>query len=300
VPKTSERAAAAHPCMDLLRRLPLPPATKLLLVVNVAVFAVNALLLGALSEPQHGAWFAFSWPALLDGYGLGLLRVLTYQFTHAFDSPQHLLFNMLALWVFAPIAESRLGRIGTVRLYLWAGLAGAVGHLAVASVQGLTAVPLVGASGACYGMMLYAACVAPQMRIVFVIVQMPLWGLAALLTALGAYSMFVELATGYGGGVAHSAHLGGALLGLAAHRLGLFVGHGDHAGAATPGRTGTFARVAASWRQRRAAAVRRRADAYELELDAILAKVKADGLSALTAAERRFLEQQSTRARRGS
>jgi membrane associated rhomboid family serine protease len=285
--------------MDLLRRLPLPlpPATKLLLLVNVAVFFVNAVLFGRLSDPQRGAWLAFSWPGLFDGYGLGFVRVLSYQFTHSFGDPLHLLFNMIALWVFGPLAESRLGPGGTVRLYLWAGLAGAVGHLVVASVQGLASVPLVGASGACYGMMLYAACVAPRATIVFVIVHMPLWGLAALLCALGAYSTFVELAAGYGSGVSHSAHLGGAALGFAAHRRGWFVDWRAAAGAARPG---LLARIAAAARHRRAVAARARGVERELRLDAILAKVKAQGIGALTAGERRFLERTSARSRGGS
>ena len=283
--------------MNILRRIPLPPATRLLFVINVAVFALNAVLLGRLSEPARGAWFAFSWPGLFDGYGLGFLRVLTYQFTHAFAPVTHVLFNMIALWVFGPMAESRLGHTGTIRLYLWAGLAGAIGHLLVSALQGTTAVVLVGASGACYGLMVYAACVAPHATIVFFIVRIPLWGLAALLCGIGVYSMFTELASGYGDRVSHSAHLGGAALGFVAHRRGWFVDWRELAGHERPG---PFARLVAGWRSRRAAAARQRDHARELQLDEILAKVKERGLGALSPDERRFLERVSERTRRGS
>jgi membrane associated rhomboid family serine protease len=262
------------------------------LLANVAVFVANALLLGRLSDPGVGAWFAFSWPGLLEGYGIGLLRVVTYQFTHSFSDVMHVLMNMLALWVFGPMAESRLGRTGTIRLYLWSGLAGAIGHLLVSSLQGYSAVPLVGASGACYGLMVYAACVLPRATIVFVIVQMPLALLAALLTGIGAYSMFVELAAGYGGGVSHSAHLGGAALGFCAHRLGWF-----HEPGASPERPGPLTRLLATWRHRRSVRAHTAETAMELQLDAILAKVKTQGLGALRADERRFLERVSARAR---
>lgn len=274
--------------------LPLPAATAALLLVNLAVFVANTLLFGRLSDPRGGAWFAFSWPGLLEGYGLGSLRVLTYQFTHSFTDVMHVLMNMLALWVFGPMAEARLGQAGTVRLYLWAGLAGAIGHLLVASLQGYAAVPLVGASGACYGLMVYAACVAPQATIVFFVVQLPLWGLAALLTGIGVYATFIELATGYGGGVSHSAHLGGAALGFAAHRLGWFAESADASGRV---RTGCLVRWLAAWRQQRQQQVLRAAAAQELRLDAILAKVKATGLGSLGADERRFLECASERSR---
>lgn len=269
-------------------RLPLPPATAALFVANVAVFVLNMLLLGRLSDPAGGAWFAFSWPGLFDGYGLGFVRLLTYQFTHAFAEPMHVLMNMIALWLFGPMAEERLGRTGTVRLYVWAGLAGAIGHLLVATVQGATAVPLVGASGACYGLLVYAACVAPQQRIVFVIVMMPLWGLATLLCGLGAYSLFVELATGYPNGVSHSAHLGGAALGLAAFRAGWFRDWRDDARGG-----GWLHRLTGAWRRRGAERAARVAAAREHQLDTILAKVKAEGLGALRADERRFLERVS-------
>jgi membrane associated rhomboid family serine protease len=279
-------------------RLPLPPATRTLFLANLAVFFANALLLGRLSDPPKGAWFAFSWPALWEGYGLGLLRVVTYQFTHSFADVMHLLTNMLALWVFGPMAESRLGPRGTLRLYLVGGTVGALGHLGMAALQGSAGVSLVGASGACYALMLYAACVAPHATIVFMIVQMPLWALAALLVGIGVYSTFVELAAGYGGGVSHSAHLGGAALGFAAYRLGWFV---DWQGIAGEDRPWPWQRWLQVWRARRAARSQQSADAEELQLDAILAKVKAQGLTSLSPAERRFLEQQSARkANRGS
>lgn len=279
--------------------LPLPKATRALFWLNVAVFAVNALLLGRLSERTAdggGAWLAFSWPGLLDGYGLGALRVLTYQFAHAFSDPLHLLMNMVALWVFGPLAEARLGAPGTVRLYLWGGFAGALGHIATCALQGHLGVSLVGASGACYAFLVYAACQAPRATIVFFIVQMPLWGLAALLVGLAAYTTFVEFASGYSGGVSHSAHLGGALLGFVAHRRSWFVDWLDVAGQA---RAGPFTRLRAALRRRRAARVSAHVAATELQLDAILAKVKAEGLGALNTDERRFLERMSARSRPG-
>lgn len=276
-------------------RLPLPPATRALFLANVAVFVANALLFGRLSDPGRGAWFAFSWDGMWAGYGIGALRVVTYQFTHSFADVMHLLTNLLALWVFGPIAESRLGSVGTGKLYLACGACGAIGHLAAAAAIGAPHAALVGASGACYGLMLYAACVAPHATIVFFIVQMPLWALAALLVGIGVYSMFVELAVGYGGGVAHSAHLGGAALGYAAWRLRWFVGWRELAGGEAQW---PWQRWAVAWRRRSAARQQAAAAAAAGRLDAILEKVKSAGLAALTPEERRFLELESERSRK--
>lgn len=268
------------------------PAIKLLLLANLAVFAANALLLGRLSDPGAGSdgfWFAFSWSSLLEGHGLGLLRAVSYQFTHSFRDPMHLLMNMLVLFFFGTMAEQRLGPVGTVRLYLWGGLAGALLHLGVSSLQGQADVPLVGASGACYAFLLYATCMAPRSMVILVIFPVPLWGLAALLVGVAAYSTFVEFATGFSGGVSHGAHLGGAMLGALAHRAQWFVDRGA--------RDGFFAGLIARWRTQRGRRQRRAAAARELQLDEVLAKVKAHGLGSLTRAERQFLERMSQRTR---
>lgn len=280
--------------------LPLPPATKTLFLINVAVFVANlvSLILGRWIDALSGGlgtWTAFSWPGLLDGYGLGLLRVVTYQFTHSID-PMHLVGNMISLWVFGPMAEARLGRLGAYRLYLWGGTVGAIGFVLAAAAGGYLSAPLVGASGACYALMVYAACLQPQATIVFFVVQMPLWVLASLFCALGAYSQLVELATGVGGGgVAHSAHLGGALLGWLAFRRGWFVDHAGEGGE----RPDFFTALIGRWRARRAARQQQAADEREQNLDAILAKVKATGIGSLTAAERRFLETISAQKSQG-
>ncbi len=273
-------------------RLPLPTrAIRGLLVANALVFVANALLLGRLSDPRPGggAWFACSWDRLFEGYGLGLVRFGTYQFTHAFADPLHFLLNALVLWFFGPMVEERLGARNTVRFYLLGGLVGALLHLGIAALQGEANVPLVGASGACYAFLLYAACVAPRAQVILFVIPLPLWGLAALLVGIGVYSTFVEFATGFAGGTAHGAHLGGAAFGALAFWRGFGTGREG---------SGWWAAFA-----RRAAAARAVAEQQQQEaLDAVLAKVKAQGLPSLTKAERRLLARASAAAaaRRGS
>lgn len=273
--------------------LPLPPATKTLFLINVAVFVANLLLVGRLSAPTQGDggfWFAFSWPGILEGYGLGALRVITYQFTHSFEDVMHIVFNMVCVWFFGPMCEARLGRGGMYRLYLWGGTIGAAGFLATAAIGGSLGTHLVGASGACYGLLVYAACIEPRAVVVFIVVRMELWLLASLLCFVGVYSTYVELVRGPGSMVAHSAHLGGALLGWLAFRFGWFVDYADFAGRERPGfLAGLLARV----RSARARRQQQAAEQLDLQLDTILAKVKEHGLGSLTPAERRFLERVS-------
>ncbi|MFN3245026.1 MAG: rhomboid family intramembrane serine protease [Planctomycetota bacterium] len=272
-------------------RFPSPtPAIRHLLIANAIVFAANAILLGRLSshvEGGGGHWLAFSWGLALDGYGLGVLRLVSYQFTHSFADPWHFLGNMMVLFFMGTIAEPRLGYRGTLKLYLIGGAAGALLHLALASVQGYADVPLVGASGACYAFLVYAACRMPN-ALVFNL--FPLWILAAVLVFIGACATFVEFATGYGSGVSHSAHLGGAAIGFLAFRKNLFVDWADHAGGQ---RRGLLAGMLDNLRRRQDRARADAAQQQEHRLDDILAKVKQDGIGSLSSHERRFLDKVS-------
>ena len=275
----------------------LTPAIKHLLILNAAIFGLNLLLMGRLSAPSGGGsmgdaapggfWFAFSWGLGLEGYGLGFLRLLTYQFTHSFTDAWHFLGNMMVLFFMGTLAEPRLGYRGTIKLYLVGGVAGAVLHLCLAAVQGYANVPLVGASGACYAFTVYAACRHPN-ALVFNIV--PLWILAAVLVFVAFYQTFVEFAGGFGSGVSHSAHLGGASIGFLAFKANWFIDWQDHAGHVRPSWWGTqMQRIQA----RRAEREQHHAQAQQQQLDDILAKVKSDGLASLSSSERSFLERVS-------
>ena len=266
------------------------------MIVNAIVFGLNAILLGRLSAPAtdgaSGFWFAFSWDLGLEGFGLGFLRLVTYQFTHSFTDAWHFFGNMMVLYFMGTIAEARLGYRGTIKLYLIGGICGALLHLVLAAVQGYQNVPLVGASGACYSFLVYAACRYPN-ALVFNFI--PLWALAGVLVFVAFYQTFIGLAGGFGGGVAHSAHLGGAVLGFFAFRQNLFVDWGEHSGQARPG---WIAGILQGFKQKRAQRDYEKAQAQQLQMDQILAKVKAEGLASLAPAERKFLEQASKHAQK--
>lgn len=277
-------------------RLPqLTPAIKHLMIVNAIVFGLNAILFGRLSAPAGdvagGFWFAFSWDLATDGYGLGLLRLISYQFTHSFTDAWHFFGNMMVLYFMGTLAEPRLGYRGTIKLYLVGGICGALMHLGLAVLQGYHNVPLVGASGACYSFLVYAACRYPNAMVFNFI---PLWALTGVLVFVAFYQTFIGLAGGFSGGVAHSAHLGGAILGFFAFRKNLFVDWaGDYGN-----RPGFLSGMMQNVKQ---AKVRRQAEAQQaqdLQMDEILAKVKAEGLSSLTAGERKFLEKASKQAQK--
>ena len=121
----------------------------------------------------------------------------TYMFLHG--SMGHIFFNMLSLWVFGPPLEARLGGRRFLILYVISGLAGALLSLATPYA------PIIGASGAVYGVMLGFAWFWPRQ-------QLMLWGVVGvearwLILAFTVISLVG--ATGGQGGIAHFAHLGG-------------------------------------------------------------------------------------------
>jgi membrane associated rhomboid family serine protease len=266
----------------------LTPAVKRLLLVNVAVFLGNAVFTGSLID-----WFGFSWTAMWEGYGLGMLRILSYQFVHDWQGIGHIFFNMLSLYFFGTMAERSLGYLGIYKLYLVGGAVGGLVHLLLSLAGGYESATLIGASGACYAFIVYAAFMAPRQMVILLIFPVPLGWLAFGLVFIGLYQTYVEFVSGSGGGVSHGAHLGGALMGGLAYKLMWFrdyttYGHGE----------GLIARWRNVLRER---GRRRQADRErqsQAEVDRILEKVAKSGLGSLTAAERRVLDRRSEKLRR--
>ncbi|MBY0113172.1 MAG: rhomboid family intramembrane serine protease [Phycisphaerales bacterium] len=108
----------------------------ILILFNVAVFCLCAALTGF--EARE-----FGWVTKTFGLGRGATdwwRWVTYAFVHA--DLWHILGNMLFLWVFGPVIEDRLGRIGYLFFFLAGAAAAGAAHLAASPVS------VVGASGA--------------------------------------------------------------------------------------------------------------------------------------------------------
>jgi membrane associated rhomboid family serine protease len=129
--------------------------------------------------------------------------LVTYMFLHG--SIFHIAFNMLALYIFGPRVEERIGSGNFIALYLLSGVGGAL--LSFVPPQA----PTLGASGAIMGVMLAYAMYWPHERFLFWgIVPVQAWFLVAAYVA-----MDVSGAGGFGGaGIAHFAHLGGFITGF--------------------------------------------------------------------------------------
>jgi membrane associated rhomboid family serine protease len=207
--------------------------TTWLIVANVAVFVLDGLLRRA-SHPAIDPDLLYDPAAvryLRDLFTMGPLerwgyfstdaaithgqvwRFLSFQFLHA--SPTHLLFNMIGMYLFGPIAEAHFGSRRYLAFYLLCGLAGAATYLLLSAAGVLRSgpdTPLVGASAGIFGLLVAAAMIAPHVEIwIYFAIPITVRTLAFISIGMAAYAVFLAgpAASNAGG---EAAHLGGGAL----------------------------------------------------------------------------------------
>lgn len=148
--------------------------------------------------------------------GLGWGSIFTSMFMHG--SWEHLLGNMLFLWVFGNNIEDSMGHFRFVVFYFACGIAAALAHIFLSPAS---PIPAMGASGAISGVMGAYIVLYPRVRVRTWIPPFFLVDLKAVF--LLAYWFLIQLATGvftFGpeageqGGVAVWAHVGGFVAGV--------------------------------------------------------------------------------------
>ena len=259
------------------------PMVKRLLVANTVVFAIVLLLPSAIVLD----WLAFQ-PARIV---FRPWAPLTYMFVHG--SLGHLFFNMLMLFFFGPPLEGRWGELEFLKFYLICGLGGAALSFIFLPVS------IVGASGALYGVMIAFALNWPKAPIyvfgIFPVEARYLVGFMALVALLSA----TDSATG--SNVAHLAHLGGLITGWiylkADFRTTAAIGSVRRAAtkrrrlAIVPGDESEDEAVTSSSRP-----VKEDSALYD-RVDAVLDKISAKGITALTPDELELLDEVSRKHR---
>ncbi len=133
---------------------------------------------------------------------LKLWQFVTYMFLHANFS--HIFFNMWGLYLFGSTILPIMGSTRFLQLYFLSGLSGAgLWVLLNWSSQ----VPIVGASGAVFGVMMAAAMLNPHMRVQLLFPPIPMY-MKTLIMIYAAIEIVSEFSSSRGG-IAHLAHLGG-------------------------------------------------------------------------------------------
>ncbi len=197
----------------------IPRITRNLLLANIAVFTLQ-LLLSDQTSLVLTQYFAL-WPlgpavhgVTPDGHmihpGFQLWQLVTYAFMHGGFT--HILFNMVALYMFGGTIEHTFGARNFIVYYFVCAVVAALAQLLVVRYVTHGFYPTIGASGAIFGLLLAFGMLYPQEKVmlIFLPVPLPAWlfvsGYAIVELVLGI--------TGTAAGVAHFAHLGGMVAGM--------------------------------------------------------------------------------------
>jgi membrane associated rhomboid family serine protease len=190
---------------------PLSPAIKALVIVNVAMFVVSAF------APSITTALGLTPADVLHGQ---IWQVVTYMFLHG--TIGHILFNMLALWMFGTELERMWGTPLFLRYYFATGIAAAASTILFAMVPAAITARLyysvtIGASGAIYGLLLAYGLTFPNRPIyVYFVFPIPAKYFVMIMGAIALMSSIGDP----GGGIAHITHLGGLVAGYALLRGG--------------------------------------------------------------------------------
>jgi membrane associated rhomboid family serine protease len=182
------------------------PVNKALMIVCGGVWVIQFILGPVLHKLDLSPWLGLVPVAVVHGW---VWQLVTYMFLHAPAGISHILFNLLAMWMFGGDIERHWGGRKFLTYWLVCGIGAGVCVTAFGAPRGVTT-PTVGASGAIYGLILAYGTIFAERRI--------LWNLLFPIKARTFAWIFFAIAfvssvTQPGDGVSHLAHLGGMVVG---------------------------------------------------------------------------------------
>jgi membrane associated rhomboid family serine protease len=177
---------------------PIPKTTRNLMIALAVIFVLEQL-------PKIGEWlgaYGMLWP--IRDPNFGPWQLLTYAFLHYDIS--HLFFNLLGLFMFGMELDRLWGWKRYLQLLAASAIMGGLVHLALGFLLPNQTGPLLGVSGAVFGLLMAQAMMFPHRPILFFMV-LPMETRTAVML-FGAIELMLGVSHD---GVAHFAHLGGML-----------------------------------------------------------------------------------------
>jgi membrane associated rhomboid family serine protease len=191
--------------------LDLSPVVKILLIINVAMFVLTEFI-----APNLASLFCVYYPTSED---FQPFQILTHMFMH--HGIGHIFFNMFCLATFGPVIEAVWREQKFLFYYLFCGF----GALALQfganyweiqngglPLEQAEMIRLAGASGCLYGVMVAFAMLYPEQKIGMMFIPVYFPAKYAVPVIVGV-DLFLGISN-YQTGVAHFAHLGGAISGF--------------------------------------------------------------------------------------
>ena len=219
----------------------LTETVKHLLIVNVLFFIATSIYGDTMYE-----WFALWFP---KNENFELWQIITHMFMHA--NFTHLFFNMFTLWMFGKTLENKWGAKRFLTYYLITGFGAALIYVGYIQFQintissnidletyntiinkgndllnnnqnfidplfgklnSLVNIPMLGASGAVYGLLLAFGIIFPN-SIIYLYMAIPI-KTKYFVAGIGCLALFNGIGNNPGDNVAHFAHLGGMIFGI--------------------------------------------------------------------------------------
>lgn len=188
--------------------------TYILIFLCIAVFVWENIY-----TYQYGADAAAK---LMSDYGLSLENILdgrwysifTSMFLHA--GSEHLILNLLALFFFGRVVEEEFGWKKTLLIFILSGIVGNIFYLG-ASFFGMmpASIPVIGASGAIFGVMGTAMLTKPFHMIFYpYLIPVPLVIVAVLYALYNITDFILVLALAKESSIAYISHIGGLITGM--------------------------------------------------------------------------------------
>lgn len=202
--------------MNSIHVTPLTPVVKKLVIAMVAVWLVVQIFADRFFHLNISNYFILHPDQVIAKFWLW--QLVTYMFFHAL-SPFHLFFNLMMLWFMGSELEKHWGAKFFATFFFVTGTGAAILYClgvalyaAITGAQGPLIIPVMGASGALFGLFVAYGIIFSE-RVVYILAVIPIKAkyLSMIIAAVELSSL---LTTGFAGGeVAHLAHLGGALVG---------------------------------------------------------------------------------------
>jgi membrane associated rhomboid family serine protease len=186
----------------------LTPAVKNIIIICVGVYILQRIV-GGLSE--YLMLYRFGTPDFRP------YQLFSYMFAHDPRGIGHIFFNMLTFAFMAPQIEEVWGFKRFLKYFLLTGIGAGVIYLGLEYlIDPYGTAPMLGASGALYGVLMAYAFLYPDMDIRLMFPPVSIKG-KYLAIVLGVFGWISDPS----GQVAHFAHLGGAVAGFLILRFGL-------------------------------------------------------------------------------
>lgn len=207
------------PQMQFSMMVPVTPVVRWMIGISVAVWLIGQVIIEGyvLNQPSITWIFGLVPENILSKFFVW--EFVSYMFLHS-RNVFHIVFNMLLLWWLGAELEQRWGSKFFLLYYMVSGVgAGLIytlvvlGHSLVVGPSAVWTTPVVGASGAIFGLMLAYGIIFGE-RVVYFMMVFPMRA-KYFTMILGAVEVVTLLNNGIeGGDVANLAHLGGLASGF--------------------------------------------------------------------------------------